>query len=45
MMTLESADRQLIGSVAAQIRALQAAGAVQGQGHQIRNREDSPQGR
>ena len=44
-ITLESADRQLIGSVAAQVRELQAARAVQGQGHQVRNREDSSQGR
>ena len=44
-ITLESADRQLLGIGRGANSRAQAARAVQGQGHQVRNREDSPQGR
>ena len=38
-------DKQKVGQVAAEIRGLPAAGALQGQGRQVRRRVHLPQGR
>ena len=44
-IAITGADRQRVGQVAAEIRALPQARALQGQGHQVRDRDDPPQGR
>ena len=41
VVTLEGADRQVLGEAAAAIRKLRPPGAVQGQGHQVRRGERS----
>ena len=41
---IKGTDKQRVGQVAAEIRALPSAGAVQGQGRAVRRREDHPEG-
>ena len=45
LIAISGADRQRVGQVAAEIRALPPARALQGQGHQVRGRDGPPQGR
>ena len=44
-IAITGADKQRVGQVAAEIRAYPQARALQGQGHQVRDRDDPPQGR
>ena len=44
-ISVSGADRQKVGQVAAEIRAVPRAGALQGQGHQVRDEKISAQGR
>ena len=44
-ITVEGVDKRQVGQVAAEIRGYPSAGALQGQGRAVRQREDPPQGR
>ena len=44
-IVIKGADKQKVGQFAAEVRARPQAGAVQGQGHPVRKRKGSPQGR